>query len=53
MTWKNKEVKSKFHSKKILVNTDFGDMKEAREWREKIENEAKQPEKPKNDQDFQ
>ncbi len=53
MTWKNKEVKSKFHSKKILTITDFGDMDEAREWKEKIEIEAKLPEKPSNGQDFQ
>jgi hypothetical protein len=53
MTWKNREVKSKFHSKKILVITDFKDMDEAREWREKIESEAKLPEKLTNDQYFQ
>jgi hypothetical protein len=53
LTWKNKEVKSKFHSEKILAITDFGDMDEVREWREKIENKAKHPEKPTNDQDFQ
>ncbi len=53
LTWKNKEVKSKFHSKKILVITDFENMDEAREWREKIENEAKLPERPTNGQDFQ
>jgi hypothetical protein len=53
MTWKNKEIKSKFHAKKILVITDFGDMDEAREWREKIETEAKLPERPTNGQDFQ
>jgi hypothetical protein len=53
MTLKNREVKSKFHSRKILIITDFGDMDEAREWREKLETEAKQSEKPTNDQDFQ
>ena len=53
MTWRNKEVKSKFHSRKILVITDFGDMDEAREWRERMEAEAKLTEKPTNDQDFQ
>ena len=53
LTWKNKEVKSKFHSKKILVITDFGDMAEAREWQEKIEAEAKLPERPSSGQDFQ
>ncbi len=53
MTWRNKEVKSKFHSKKILVITDFGDMDEAREWRERLEAEAKQTEKPSHEQDFQ
>jgi hypothetical protein len=46
-------VKSKFHSKKILVITAFGDMDETREWREKIENEAKLPERPTSGQDFQ
>jgi hypothetical protein len=53
MTWKNKEVKSKFHSKKILVITNFGDMDEAREWREKNKNEVKLPKRPTNGQDFQ
>jgi hypothetical protein len=33
--------------------TDFGDMDEAREWRSKIEAEAKQADKPSSDQDFQ
>jgi hypothetical protein len=28
---KNKEVKSKFHSKKTMLITDFGDMEEAQE----------------------
>ena len=46
LTWKNKEVKSKFHSKKIMMITDFGDMEEAKEWIDKIETEAKQTEKP-------
>jgi hypothetical protein len=53
LTWKNKEVKSKFYPKKILVITDFGDMDEAREWRERIKNKAKLPERPTNGQDFQ
>jgi hypothetical protein len=53
MTWRNKEVKFKFHSQKILVITDFGDMDEAREWREKLENEANQSERQTNNQDFQ
>jgi hypothetical protein len=39
--------------KKIVVITDFGDMDEAREWREKFEIEAKQSERRTNDQDFQ
>jgi hypothetical protein len=52
MTWRNKEVKSNFHSRKILVITDFGDMDKAREWREKLEAEAKQQERPSNEQDF-
>jgi hypothetical protein len=34
-------VKSKFHSKKILFITDFGEMDEAREWQENIKNEAR------------
>ena len=53
MTWRNKEVKSKFHSRKILMITDFGDMDEAREWRERMEAEAKLAEKPTTEQDFQ
>jgi hypothetical protein len=53
LKWKNKEVKSKFHSKKVLTITDFGDMNEAQEMRDKIENEAKLPERPANGQDFQ
>ncbi len=48
LTWKNKEVKSKFHSTKILVITDLGDIDEALEWQEKIETEAKLPEKQAN-----
>jgi hypothetical protein len=43
MTLRNREVKSKFHSRKILVITDFDDMDEAREWCEKMEKEAKLP----------
>jgi hypothetical protein len=31
LTWKNKEVKSKFHSNKIMLITDFGNMDEARD----------------------
>ncbi len=53
MKWKNREVKSKFHLRKILVITDFDDMDEAREWRGKMEKEAKLPKIPTNDQDFQ
>ena len=34
LTWKNREVKSKFHFNKIMLITDFGDMEEAREWTE-------------------
>jgi hypothetical protein len=44
LTWKNKEVKSKFHSNNVMLITDFGDMDEAREWKDKIEAEAKQTE---------
>ena len=36
-----------------MLITDFGDMEEAREWREKIEAEAKQTEKPFSSLDFQ
>jgi hypothetical protein len=35
------------------VVTDFGNMDKAKEWIEKIENEAKLTEKPTNEQDFQ
>jgi hypothetical protein len=53
MTWKNMEFKSKFHSKKILVITDIGDMDKAREWWEKFEQEAKFQKKLTNNLDFQ
>jgi hypothetical protein len=46
LTWKNKEAKSKSHSKKILLITDFGDMDYASEWQQKIEAEVKLAEKP-------
>jgi hypothetical protein len=36
-----------------MLITDFGDMDEAREWRNKIEAEAKQAEKPTSDLGFQ
>jgi hypothetical protein len=36
-----------------MLITDFGYMEEAREWREKIEAEDKQAEKPPNTPDFQ
>jgi hypothetical protein len=49
----SKEVKSKFHPNKVMLTTNFGDIDEAREWREKIETEAKQTEKPAKDTDFQ
>ena len=53
MTWKNKEVKSKFNSKKIMSITDFENMEEAKEWIDKITAEAKQTEKPVSSPDFQ
>jgi hypothetical protein len=53
LTWKKKEVKSKFHSNKITLMTDFGDMEEARDCREKIKAEARQADKPTNSPDFQ
>ena len=53
MTWKNKEVKSKFNSKKIMAITDFENMEEAKEWIDKITAEAKQTEKPVSSPDFQ
>jgi hypothetical protein len=42
---KKQEIKLKFHSKKILVITDFGGMDEAHKWGEKIKTWAKLPEK--------
>jgi hypothetical protein len=53
LTWKNKEVKSEFHSNKIMLITDFGDMDEARDWREKIEAEGTQTDRQANSPDFQ
>jgi hypothetical protein len=53
MTWTNKEVRSKYHSNKIILITDFGDMSKAKEWRERIENETKQIDKSDNKPDFQ
>ena len=53
LTWKNKEIKSKFHSKTILAITDFGDMEEARTWQDRIETEAKQAERQNESPDFQ
>jgi hypothetical protein len=49
---KNKKVKSKFQSKKIMLITEFGDMKEDQEWTEKIETEAKQTKTPVSSPDF-
>jgi hypothetical protein len=50
LTWKNKEMKFKFHSNQILLIIDFGDMDEAREWQIQIEIQAKQATKS---EDFQ
>ncbi len=47
LTWTSKEVQSKFHSNKVMLITN-----KAREWREKIETEAKHKEKPVNDPDY-
>ena len=41
LTWRNKEVKSKYHSNKVLAITDLEDLEELQEWRHKIEEEAK------------
>jgi hypothetical protein len=41
LTWKNKKIKFKFHSSKILALTDFGEMEEARELQEKIDKKAR------------
>ena len=53
LTWKKKEIKSKFHSKTILAITDFGDMGEARTWQDRIETEAKQAERQNDSPDLQ
>ena len=52
LTWRIKEVKSKFHSNKIMLITDFGDIDKARDWGEKIEAEARQTDRPTNTPDF-
>ncbi len=44
---------SKFHPNKIMLITDFGDKDETQEWREKIENEARQTDRPAQTMDFQ
>ncbi len=53
LTWKAKDIKSKFHRNKISCITDFGNMEEAREWREMIETDARLTEKPTDEPDFQ
>ena len=52
LTWRNKEVKSRYHNGKIMALTDLGDIDEIKEWTQKIEEEAMLTELPKN-QDFQ
>ena len=52
LTWRNREVKSKYHSNKIMALTDLGDIEEIKEWTQKIEAEAMLSEIPKS-QDFQ
>ena len=50
MTWRNKEIKSKFHNNKIFALIDLDNVEEMKEWTRKIEEEAKLSELPK---DFQ
>ena len=50
LTWRNKEIKSKFHNNKIFALIDLDNVEEMKEWTRKIEEEAKLTELPK---DFQ
>ena len=50
LTWRNKEIKSKFHNNKIFALIDLDNVEEMKEWTRKIEEEAKLSELPK---DFQ
>ena len=52
LTWRNKEIKSKFHSNKIFALVDLDNVEEKKEWTRKIEEEAQLMELPKT-QDFQ
>ena len=48
LTWRKKEVKSKYHNNKIFALIDLEDLNEMKEWTHKIEEEAKLMELPKN-----
>jgi hypothetical protein len=52
LTWRKKEIKSKYHSNKIFTITDLDDIDEIKEYTKKIEEEARLMELPKT-QDFQ
>ena len=52
MTWRKKEIKSKYHNNKIFALNDLDDLDEIKEYAQKIEEEAKLMELPKN-QEFQ
>ena len=52
LTWRKKEIKSKYHSNKIFTITDLDDIDEIKEYTQKIEEEARLMELPKT-QDFQ
>ena len=52
LTWRKKEIKSKYHSNKIFSITDLDDIDEIKEYTQKIEEEARLMELPKT-QDFQ
>ena len=52
LTWRKKEIKSKYHSNKIFKITDLDDIDEIKEDTQKIEEEARLMELPKT-QDFQ
>ena len=52
LTWRKKEIKSKYHNNKIFSITDLDDIDEIKEYTQKIEEEARLMELPKT-QDFQ
>ena len=41
LTWRNKEIKSKFHNNKIFALINLDNVEEMKEWTRKIEEEAK------------